>query len=241
MGVVIHRADDRFRTSEDWLDARHSFSFGRYYDPANVGFGLLLVHNDEVVAPGTGYGTHPHQDLEIVTWVLRGSLVHQDSRGHSGTVQPGLIQRMSAGAGVRHSEWNDGTEPVRYVQMWVRPDEVDLEPSYQQAEVDVALSGGDLVPVASGLKRHAESAATRIHQRYAGFSVGRLAPGGSIQLPVAPYVHLFLALGTATLEGTGDLRTADAARLIASDGPRVTAGPGGAELLIWEMHTPLPG
>ncbi len=231
----IRRADERFRTTNGWLDSHHSFSFGPYYDPANVGFGLLMVHNDEVVAPGTGFDTHPHQDLEIVTWVLRGALVHQDSEGHSGIVYPGLAQRMSAGSGIQHSERNDAGEPVRYVQMWVRPDEVDLDPSYQQAEVDDSLTTGELVPIASGLPKHADTAAIRINQRKAGLYAARLAPGQAIHLPTAPYVHLFVALGTISLEGAGDLGTADAARVVAADGQRVTAGPEGAEVLVWEM------
>jgi redox-sensitive bicupin YhaK (pirin superfamily) len=236
MSVDIRRAADRFRTENEWLDSHHSFSFGPYYDPANVGFGLLLVHNDEVVAPGTGFDTHPHQDLEIVTWVLRGALVHQDSEGHNGIVYPGLAQRMSAGSGIHHSEKNDASEPVRYVQMWVRPDEVDLPPSYQQAEVDDPLSTGELVPIASGLPKHASTTAIRINQRGAGLYAARLVPGTSVQLPTAPYVHLFVALGTLTLESAGDLGLSDAARLIASDGPRVTAGPEGAEILVWEVR-----
>ena len=231
----IRRADDRFRTRNEWLDSRHSFSFGPYYDPANVGFGLLMVHNDEVVAPGTGFDTHPHQDLEIVTWVLRGALVHQDSEGHSGIVYPGLAQRMSAGSGIQHSERNDAGEPVRYVQMWVRPDEVDLDPTYQQAEVGDSLATGELVPIASGLPKHATTAAIRINQRKAGLYAARPSPGQAIQLPRAPYVHLFVALGTITLEGAGDLGTADAARVVASDGQLATAGPEGAEVLVWEM------
>jgi quercetin 2,3-dioxygenase len=231
--VEIHRADDRFRTANEWLDSRHSFSFGPHYDPANVGFGFLLAHNDETVAPGTGFGTHPHQDLEIVTWVLRGALAHRDSQGHSGSIHPGLAQRMSAGSGIQHSEWNDGPDPVHYVQMWVRPDRLDLPPSYEQAELD--LSTGELVPVASGLAKHASSTAIRLNQPAAGMSVARLAPGGTITLPTAAYLHLFLATGTADLEGT-QLGTADAVRLNGSDGERLTAGPDGAELLVWEMY-----
>jgi quercetin 2,3-dioxygenase len=231
--VEIHRADDRFRTANEWLDSRHSFSFGPHYDPANVGFGFLLAHNDETVAPGTGFGTHPHQDLEIVTWVLRGALAHRDSQGHSGSIHPGLAQRMSAGSGIQHSEWNDGPDPVHYVQMWVRPDRLDLPPSYEQTELD--LSTGELVPVASGLAKHASSTAIRLNQPAAGMSVARLAPGGTITLPTAAYLHLFLATGTADLEGT-QLGTADAVRLTGSDGERVTAGPDGAELLVWEMY-----
>jgi redox-sensitive bicupin YhaK (pirin superfamily) len=232
--MEIRRADDRLRTANEWLDSRHSFSFGPHYDPANVGFGFLLAHNEETVAPGTGFETHPHQDLEIVTWVLSGALVHRDSQGHSGVVYPGLAQRMSAGSGIQHSEWNDAGEPVHYVQMWVRPDEFDLTPSYQQAEIDLAT--GELVPIASGLSKHNASAAIQINQRSAGMSVARLDPRHSVELPSAPYVHLFVARGTVSLEGAGELGTADAARLTGADGPRVTAGPDGAELLVWEMY-----
>ncbi|WP_433012327.1 pirin family protein [Kribbella sp. CA-294648] len=235
MSVEIWRADDRFRTRTDWLDSRHSFSFGPYYDPANVRFGLLMVHNDEVVAPGTGFDTHPHQDVEIVTWVLRGALLHQDSQGHSGIIYPGLVQRMSAGSGIQHSERNDTEEPVHYVQMWVRPGEFDLPPSYAQAEVDDRLASGELVPIASGLPEHAGTTAVRINQNRAGLSAARLTPGQSIQLPPAPYAHLFIALGNITLEGVGDLAAGDAARVLGADGQCATAGPAGAEVLLWTM------
>ena len=232
--MEIRRAGDRFVTSSEWLESRHSFSFGPHYDPANVGFGFLLAHNDETVAPGTGFETHPHQDLEIVTWVLRGALAHRDSEGNSGVVYPDLAQRMSAGSGIQHSEWNDSVDPVRYVQMWVRPDRLDLPPSYQHAELD--LGTGELAPIASGLPPHAASPAIRINQRSAGMSVARLPPGQAVALPAAPYVHLFIAQGTAALEAAGDLGTADAVRLTDGDGRRITAGPNGAELLVWEMY-----
>lgn len=232
--MQIFRADERFATTSEWLESRHSFSFGAHYDPANLGFGFLVAHNDETVAPGTGFGTHPHQDLEIVTWVLRGALAHRDSQGNSGTIHPGLAQRMSAGSGIQHSEWNDGADPVHYVQMWVRPEQFDLPPSYEQRELD--LSTGELVPVASGLAKHAASTAIRLNQPAAGMSVARLPAGGTITLPTAPYLHLFVATGTATLEGAGDLGTADAVRLTGADGERLTAGPTGAEVLVWEMN-----
>src|SRR3954466_14712424 len=130
--IDIRRAGERPTTGIAWLDSKHSFSFGRHYDPANTHHGVLLVNNDDVVAPGTGFETHPHQDMEIVTWVLRGALVHQDSEGHNGVIYPGLAQRMSAGTGILHSEKNDRlpkasqekpSEPVHFVQMWVVPDE----------------------------------------------------------------------------------------------------------------------
>ena len=103
----MRRAGDRFATDVGWLDSKHSFSFGHHHDPANTHFGLLLVTNDDVVEPGTGFETHPHRDMEIVTWVLDGGLVHQDSEGHSGVIYPGLAQRMSAGTGILHREKND--------------------------------------------------------------------------------------------------------------------------------------
>ena len=105
--VDVRRADERVKTRLGWLDCKHSFSFGRHYDQANTHHGLLLVNNDDIVKPGTGFETHPHQDMEIVTWVLQGSLVHQDSEGHTGVIYPGLAQRMSAGTGILHSEKND--------------------------------------------------------------------------------------------------------------------------------------
>src|SRR6202011_3594034 len=167
-------------TRLSWLDSKHSFSFGRQYDPANAHHGLLLVNNDDTVKPGTGFGTHPHQDMEIVTWVLTGSLVHQDSEGHSGVIYPGLAQRMSAGTGILHSEKNDSwrlsggpahSEPVRFVQMWVAPDDAGITPSYEQIEVDHELLSGGLVPVASGMAKHAGRRAIGIKNRHAALHV----------------------------------------------------------------------
>src|SRR4051812_25376257 len=151
--VDVRRAADRYKSDFGWLDSKHSFSFGHHYDPANTHHGLLLVNNDDVVAPGTGFETHPHQDMEIVTWVLQGSLVHQDSTGHNGIIYPGLAQRMSAGTGILHSEKNDswrlqGTkhkDPVHFVQMWVVPDEAGTTPGYEQLEIDHELLAGGLV------------------------------------------------------------------------------------------------
>ena len=145
----VRRAGDRFATQNPWLDSRHSFSFGRHYDAANTGFGLLFVNNDDVVAPGSGFSTHPHRDMEILTWVLDGELVHQDSEGHTGLITPGLAQRMSAGTGILHSERNGASaSPVHFVQMWVRPDTERVDPSYAQLDISAELDRGGLVPVA---------------------------------------------------------------------------------------------
>ena len=246
-GVDVRRAADRAATRIDWLDSKHSFSFGHHYDPLNTHHGLLLVSNDDVVRPGAGFETHPHRDMEIVTWVLRGSLVHQDSTGHAGVIYPGLAQRMSAGTGILHSEKNDAyrldpdrtaQEPVRFVQMWVVPDADGVTPGYEQLEVADELLSGRLVPVASGLPKHDGAAAIRIANRYAGLYAARLQPGQSVQLPEAPYLHLFVAVGDVELEGAGALQDGDAVRFTATGGQRVTATTA-AELLVWEMHATL--
>jgi redox-sensitive bicupin YhaK (pirin superfamily) len=243
--VDVHRAGERSKTRTSWLDSKHSFSFGDHYDPDNTHHGLLLVNNDDVVLPGEGFDTHPHRDMEIVTWVLEGSLVHQDSMGHSGVIHPGLAQRMTAGTGILHSERNDTVgagpdAPVRFVQMWVVPDEPGLNPGYQQREVDAELAASELVPIASGLQRHRDTAAIAINNRYAALHVARLSAGDAVELPEAPYLHLFVARGEVDLEDTAALDEGDAARLTYSGARRVTsAGP--AEILLWEMHARLEG
>jgi redox-sensitive bicupin YhaK (pirin superfamily) len=185
--------------------------------------------------------------MEIVTWVLRGSLVHQDSTGHAGVIYPGLAQRMSAGTGVLHSEKNDSwrldgrehDEEVRFVQMWVAPGEPGIAPGYEQLEVDDELMRGGLVPVASGMTRHSDTAAIRINNQHAALYAARLLTGQSVTLPDAPYLHLFIAQGSADLEGVGPLDEGDAVRFTATGGQRVTAADVGAEILVWEMHASL--
>ena len=247
--VDIRRAADRYATRAGWLDSKHSFSFGGHHDPHNTHFGLLLVNNDDLVQPGTGFETHPHRDMEIVTWVMQGSLVHQDSTGHSGVIYPGLAQRMSAGTGILHSEKNDSwrlqgadrkhEDPVHFVQMWVVPDEQRITPGYEQLEVGDELMRSGLHPVASGMDKYAEHTAIHIKNRYAALLVARLSPGETVQLPDAPFVHLFVPRGAVTLEGD------DGGRLDAGDAARITVGgqtvtaleP--AEVLVWEMHATL--
>lgn len=237
--VEIRRAADRAVTTTSWLQSRHSFSFGDHYDPANTHHGLLLVNNDDIVAPGTGFDTHPHRDMEIVTWVLRGELAHRDSAGNRGVIYPGLAQRMSAGSGILHSEKNDSrTEPVHFVQMWVMPDETAITPSYQQHEIgDAELSGG-LVTIASGMP--GIEAAITLHNRGAALHATRLAPGDAVDLPQAPYLHVFVARGRIDAAAIGELAEGDAVRCTDTDGMRVTATEP-AELLIWEMHAKLGG
>jgi quercetin 2,3-dioxygenase len=242
--IDVRRASERYATKIDWLDSKHSFSFGHHHDPANTHHGLLLVNNDDIVRPGSGFETHPHRDMEIVTWVLQGSLVHQDSTGHSGVIYPGLAQRMSAGSGILHSEKNDSwrlsggdahTEPVHFVQMWVVPDEARITPGYEQLEIEGELLAGGLVPVASGMDKHDGASAIRIKNRHAALHAARLQPGQSVELPNAPFLHLFVPRGAVAVEGVGPLGQGDAVRFTAVDGQKVTAVEP-AEILVWEMH-----
>src|SRR5262245_15769245 len=209
--VDVRKSESRPHTKLGWLDSHHSFSFGGHYDPENTHHGLLLVSNDDRVRAGTGFSTHPHRDMEIVTWVLSGRLEHKDSEGNHGEIYPGLAQRMSAGAGIWHSEMNPSpTEEVHFVQMWVLPDTESIRPGYEPSDINADLEKGGLVPVASG---QGHDGAISIRQRDAALWAGRLQPGETVEVPDAPYAHLFVAVGGAELEGAGDLVTGDAARL----------------------------
>lgn len=244
--IEIRRADGRFETRTGWLASRSSFSFGPHYDPDNVGFGPLVVHNHELVSAGAGFGTHPHADAEIVTWVLSGALVHQDSGGHSGIVYPGLAQRMSAGSGILHSERNDAyratdgwrvepdrvVEPANYVQMWILPDESGLEPSYDQHEISADDLARDWLPVASGSD---PGAAITINSAGSTLWTTIMEPGQTRQLPAAgARVHLYVARGSIMVEEIGALAECDAVRITGPE-PLLITTASGAELLAWEF------
>jgi quercetin 2,3-dioxygenase len=225
-------AASRFHTDIGWLDSWHSFSFGHHYDADNTGHGLLVVSNDDRVAAAKGFGTHGHQDMEIVTWVLSGQLEHKDSEGNHGTLYPGLAQRMSAGTGIMHSEMNPSPdEPVHFVQMWVVPDTKGIKPGYEQLDINAALNGGGLVPIASG---QGHDGAISFHQRGAVLWGARLAPGATVELPDTAFAHLFVPVGSVTLQDSDIVvATGDAVRTASAGSRQLTAGPGGAEVLIW--------
>ncbi len=237
----VLRSADRARTAADGLDSRHSFSFGDHYDPENTHHGVLLAVNDDVVAPGAGFDTHPHRDIEVITWVVDGTMVHVDSDGHSGLLYPGLVARMSAGAGTTHSERNDpwpelpgsGTRPARVVASWVMPDRTGGEPDYQQRDVTSLLAAGGLVLVASGDPH--QCAPLSIGNRDASLYVARLAPAEVISLPTARFVHLFVVAGEVGVGDSTMLATGDAVRLTENAEATVTASTA-AEVLVWQMH-----
>lgn len=223
--VEIHRSGDRFATDAEGRRTRHSFSFGSHYDPDNLRFGLLVCHNDDLVLPGGGYPDHPHSNLEIVTWVLSGALRHTDSQGHTGVVEPGLVQVMSAGSGVVHSETVDAASgPTRFIQTWVLPDEPGGETTYSTAAAEPA---GEWLPVVSG--SHPD-AATRISANGATLYAARLAAGERVEVPETPLAHLFVTTGSAVLDDT-TLGEGDAVRLRTEGGTITASAP--TELLLW--------
>ncbi|MEX2290026.1 MAG: pirin family protein [Mycobacteriales bacterium] len=231
MTVDVRRADQRFVTRGQALESRHSFSFGRHYDPGNTSYGLLLLHDEHLLQPGAGFPSHPHRDLEIVSWVLEGALVHENSSGGSGRLGPGSVQVTSAGSGIRHAETAARDGGTRFVQMWLPPDVAGRRPSHEQRRMD--LPPGLLVPVASGRPGHAK--AVRIGTGQAALHAARLEPGQAVALPAAPYLHLYVARGSVRLAAAGGLAQGDTARMTTTDGPRVVASTA-AELLVWEMH-----
>ncbi len=231
MGTIdIRKAGARLHTQLDWLDSWHSFSFGHHYDPANVSHGLLIVHNDDTVVPGRGFGMHSHRDMEIVTWVLEGELRHKDSEGNDAVIYPGLAQRMSAGTGITHSEWNaSADERVHFLQMWVPPDVLGVPPGYQESDVSADLGSGGLVQIAGGTG----NGALDIHQADAELWIARAHPDAALDVPDAAHVHVFVARGDATLAGTHSLSAGDAARLGEAGALPLEVGPSGAEIVIW--------
>ncbi|WP_206487054.1 pirin family protein [Rhodococcus sp. KRD162] len=236
MTVTHIPGDRRHHWWNEWLDSKQSFPATGNYDLAANAHGLLMVHNEDTVSPGEGFDSHEHRNMEILTWVLEGTLEHTDSQGHSGLIRPGLIQRMSAGTGIRHTERNASSrtsrDTLRVVQMWITPDADGRVPSYAELDVRDELASGELVCVASGMPG---GGGVRIGNRYAALHVARLAPGQSIAVPDAPFGHVFVADGSVAFEDVGDLAQGDAVRLTSTGGHRVTASTA-SEIMIWEMH-----
>lgn len=199
--IKVRHAADRGRTRISWLDGRHTFSFNRFYDPEYMGFRSLRVINDDVVAPGGKFGMHPHENMEILTWILSGSVVHEDSTGARGEIRPGDVQRMSAGTGVFHSEANGSqTEPVRLLQIWLLPEKEGLEPSYEEKHFSEEERRNALRVIAS---RRADNGAAKIHQD-ARVYASLLDQDAQVEHALAPGRHAWVqvARGEVNLNGT---------------------------------------
>ena len=181
--MQIHRRSDaRGRADFGWLDSRHSFSFGQYYDEDHMGFGALRVINEDKVAPGAGFGTHPHRDMEILSYVVEGALEHKDSIGTGSVIRPGDLQRMSAGTGIRHSEYNHSKDaPVHFLQIWILPERGGLEPGYEQKTFPPKDRDGRLVLLGS---RDGRDGSVTIHQDVALYGT-LLKPQASVSHALA--------------------------------------------------------
>ena len=230
--MIIRRAAARGRTEIDWLDSRHTFSFGDYHDPAAMGFRVLRVINDDRVAPGGGFPTHGHRDMEIVSYVLEGALEHRDSLGTGSVIRPGDVQRMTAGTGVRHSEFNASrSEPVHFLQIWILPERAGLAPGYEQKAFPEAERRGRLRLVAS---RDGREGSVTIHQN-ASISAALLDAGERARYVLSPgrhaYVHV--AKGEVTVGGE-HLSAGDGAAI--SDEPAIElAGRASGEILLFDL------
>src|SRR5215470_10356539 len=208
----IIRAEDRFHLESDWLSAYCQISFDRYYDPNNMTFGPLRVFNHDTVAGGGGFPTHPHREMEIVTYVLEGALRHKDSTGGAGLIRAGEVQRMTAGTGVAHSEFNPSEEEtVKLLQMWVLPHRDGLTPSYEQKQFTTEQRTGALLPIASG---EDAPGAVKVHQDVT-FYVSRLRAGDQVSHELKPGRRAFLYVIDGEIALSGE-------KLSAGDQARVT-------------------
>jgi redox-sensitive bicupin YhaK (pirin superfamily) len=229
----LRKAEERGRANLGWLDSRHSFSFGHYYDPKHMGIGPLRVINDDRVAPGAGFPTHPHGDMEIISYVLEGGLAHRDSIGTGSVIKPGDVQRMSAGSGIRHSEFNASqTEPVHFLQIWIIPEEEGLEPGYEQKTFDADSKRGRLKLVGS---RDGRDGSVTIHSDVDLYAT-LPGEGGTVthKLAAGRIGWVQVARGTATLNGE-ELRPGDGVALDAGTEIVLTGTSDDAEVLVFDM------
>jgi hypothetical protein len=198
--ITLRPSNERGRTRLKWLDSHHSFSFDQYYDPRHMGFRALRVINEDLIGPGAGFGTHSHRDMEILTWVLEGALEHKDSTGTSSVIRPGQLQRMSAGTGISHSEYNPSqTEPLHLLQIWILPERRGLKPEYEQRSFDLEAAQGDWLLIAA---HDGRAGAITVHQDVELY-VTRLAPGRQIAYWLSPDRHAWVqvARGAVMLNG----------------------------------------
>lgn len=232
--TVLHKAATRGHANHGWLDTWHTFSFGHYYDPERMHFGALRVLNDDTVAPGMGFGTHPHDNMEIISIPLEGDLEHQDSMGNTQVIRHGDIQVMSAGSGITHSEKNRNRDRLtRFLQIWVFPNKRNLAPRYDQITLDPAALRNRFQQI---LSPSPNDEGVWIHQD-AWFHLGRFDAGHSADYAVkrpGNGVYVFLIEGGATVNGQ-ELERRDGLGITDAAGLQVKAGNNGAELLLMEV------
>jgi quercetin 2,3-dioxygenase len=230
--MTVRRSVERGHASHGWLDSHHSFSFADYHDPRYMGVGPLRVINDDRVAPGQGFGTHGHRDMEIVSYVLEGQLAHRDSLGNGSVLRYGDVQRMTAGTGVRHSEYNaSASEPLHFLQIWVLPAAVGLAPGYEERHFDTASKRGQLRLIASSDGR---AGSVRIHQD-ASIYAAILDGDDSLRFTASPGRGLYVILARGGVTANGErLAAGDAAQLASGDSVELSQG-ADAELLLFDL------
>ena len=234
--IQIRKAADRGHFDHGWLDTRHTFSFADYHDPRFMGFRSLRVINEDRVRPGEGFGTHGHRDMEILSYVLEGGLAHRDSMGNGSVITPGDVQYMSAGTGVRHSEFNASqTDPVHFYQIWIMPDQEGLSPRYGQSRFDDDAKRGTLRLVASGPDAGDNGGAIGIRSD-ARVYASVLGPGESASLELAPGRHLWAQVlrGSATVNGKS-VAEGDGVAASNESAFRFEGGEKGTELLVFDL------
>jgi redox-sensitive bicupin YhaK (pirin superfamily) len=230
--ITVRPGGARGRTALDWLDSYHTFSFGDYYDPEHVAFRALRVLNEDVVAPGTGFGTHPHRDMEILTWIVSGALEHRDSLGTGSVIVPRQMQRMTAGTGILHSEYNPSADaPVHLLQIWILPERRGLKPSYEQRDFPEAGRRGRLQLLAS---RDGRDSAVTIHQDVNLFAT-ELGAGEAVTHALRPGRSAWVQVTRGAVSVNGKpLRAGDGAAL--QDEPSVRLeSPEGAGVLLFDL------
>jgi quercetin 2,3-dioxygenase len=230
--IELRRAQDRGHADHGWLNSHHSFSFADYHDPARMGYSSLRVINEDRVAPSTGFPTHGHRDMEIISYVLAGALEHQDSLGNGSIIRPGDVQRMSAGSGVRHSEFNPSqNEPVHFLQIWLLPERAGLAPGYEQKHYPESERRAQLRLIAS---HEGDEGSVRIHQD-ARVYASILHSGESLRHTQAPGRHGYLHVARGELVLNSDTLLAGDAAAITDEPELLLSTPGMAEFLLFDL------
>lgn len=232
MQTTLRKSAERGRANFGWLDSKHSFSFGSYYDPQHMGFGPLRVINEDRVAPGGGFPTHPHGDMEIISYVLDGALQHRDSLGTGSVIRPGDVQRMSAGTGIRHSEFNaSNKEPVHFLQIWIIPERKGLAPSYEQKTFSASDKAGRLRLVGS---RNGRDGSVVIHQDV-DLHATLLEPNQNVTFTLAAERIAWVQIARGSILLNGELLQAGDGLAIKTAGELRLEGQTSAEVLVFDM------
>jgi redox-sensitive bicupin YhaK (pirin superfamily) len=230
--IQIRRAAERGHTQIGWLDSRHSFSFGRYYDPAHMGFRSLRVINDDRVRPGAGFGRHPHQDMEIISWVLAGELAHEDSTGSRAVLKAGHVQRMSAGTGITHSEFNgSSTEPVHFLQIWIEPNKDGIPPRFEDLLIAPEEVDGKLRLIASPDGRDGSP----LIQQDALIYIAALQAGQQVELPLGGGRYGWVQVATGEVELNGQKLQAGDGAAVSEESLLTLRGTKKSDILLFDL------